>query len=477
VQDGSEASGAAGQGLVLLIEDEQVVRSALRDRLVRRGFEVEEAELAAQARARANGPAPKLVLLDLQLPDGHGLDVLPLLREQWPDTPVIVMTGHGSIEIAVEAMQKGAANFVQKPINFAELDIGIEKALETYRLRARVEEDQSRNRERYGFENIVAESPAMRRVVEQARIVVRESRATTILVLGESGTGKGLLASAMHYASGRASQPFLKVTCSAIPESLLEAELFGHERGAFTDAKERRRGVFESADGGTVFLDEIGDMPPSLQAKLLGILEDKSFRRIGSRRPIHVDVRVVAATHRDLAAAVDEGRFRQDLFYRLNVVPITIPPLRERREDILPLARRFLEDLNRSLGRRFDGIAPEAEELLVRHSWLGNVRELRNAIERAMLFASGGRLNAEDIFLDAGVRPAKEGGGARGTPQEFTLPPGGVNLEQHEMELVRQAMERTGRNQSRAAALLGLSRDQIRYRLEKMGLIGRKDSR
>ncbi|MHC4937476.1 MAG: sigma-54-dependent transcriptional regulator [Planctomycetota bacterium] len=473
MRDEAEAPGAAGHGLVLLIEDEPVVRSALRNQLVRQGYQVEEADLAAKARRRADGSAPALVLLDLQLPDGHGLDLLPHLRLQWPETPVIVMTGHGSIEIAVEAMRQGAANFVQKPINFGELSIAIDQAIETSKLRARVAEDQNRASQKYGFEKIVARSPAMKKVIEQARIVVRESRATTILILGESGTGKGLLASAMHFASQRKTQPFLKVTCSAIPETLLEAELFGHERGAFTDAKERRRGVFEAADGGTVFLDEIGDMPQSLQAKLLGILEDKSFRRIGSQQPIHVDVRIIAATHRDLARAVDEGRFRQDLFYRLNVVPLTIPPLRERREDIVPLARHFVAELNRSLGRQIAEIAPDAEAMLLQHSWMGNVRELRNAIERAMLFASGGRIGASDLFLDAGVRPPAEPGPER-TSARFTLPPDGVNLEQHEMELVRQAMERTGQNQSRAAALLGLSRDQIRYRLEKMGLLGKR---
>jgi DNA-binding NtrC family response regulator len=473
VQDELEAPGATGRGLVLLVEDEPVVRSALRNQLVRQGYEVEEADLAAKARRRADGPAPALVLLDLQLPDGHGLDLLPHLRLQWPETPVIVMTGHGSIEIAVEAMRQGAANFVQKPINFGELSIAIDQAIETNRLRVRVAEDQNRASQRFGFESIVAHSPAMKRVLEHARIVVRESRATTILILGESGTGKGMLASAMHFASMRKAQPFMKVTCSAIPETLLEAELFGHERGAFTDAKERRRGVFEAADGGTVFLDEIGDMPQALQAKLLGILEDKSFRRIGSQHPVHVDVRVVAATHRDLARAVDEGHFRQDLFYRLNVVPLTIPPLRERREDIVPLARHFVAELNRSLGRKFVEISSDAEDLLVQHSWMGNVRELRNAIERAMLFASGGRIDAQDLFLDAGVRQSVE---ERRSPrsERFTLPPDGVNLEQHEMELVRQAMERTGQNQSRAAALLGISRDQIRYRLEKMGLIGKR---
>ncbi|MEM8883806.1 MAG: sigma-54 dependent transcriptional regulator [Planctomycetota bacterium] len=464
-----EATRAASQGRVLLIEDEPVVRSALRNQLAREGFEVEEADCAARALACAEGEAPTLVLLDLQLPDGHGLDLLPQFRRRWPAVPVIVMTGHGSIEIAVEAMRQGAAYFVEKPIHFSELVVSIQQAVDTGRLREQVAEDQARRSERYAFENIIAESPAMQRVLEQARIVVRESRPTTILVLGESGTGKGMLASAMHYASTRADKPFLKVTCSAIPETLLEAELFGHERGAFTDAKERRRGVFEAADGGTVFLDEIGDMPPALQAKLLGVLEDKSFRRIGSQSPIHVDVRVVAATHRNLNERVEGGLFRQDLYYRLNVVPLTLPPLRERREDILPLARHFIDELNRSLGRRFTGIAPEAEARLLGHSWMGNVRELRNVIERAMLFASSGRLEAADLFLDSGMQASSVE-----ASHSYTLPPDGINLEKHEQELVRQAMARTGNNQSRAATLLGLSRDQIRYRLEKMGLLGKR---
>ena len=316
----------------------------------------------------------------------------------------------------------------------------------------------------------------MKGVIHQAQTVAR-SPASTVLLLGESGTGKGLIARAIHYASLRSSEPFLTVTCSAIPEPLLEAELLGHERGAFTDAKARRRGVFEAADGGTVFLDEIGDMPLALQAKLLGVLEDRAFSRIGSTDTVHVDVRIVAATHRDLDRHVAESKFREDLLYRLRVVPIVIPPLRERQADIAPLATSFIRRFNSEFGRNLEGLAPSAEEALKGHAWPGNVRELRNVIERAMLFASGEKLKADDLMLDPGYRPrgaqpvtAPAGGAPVQQIDPFLLPPEGIRLDELEVKLVRQAMERAGGNKSRAAKILGISRDQIRYRLEKMGM-------
>ena len=455
---------------MLIVEDEEIVRSTMRAYLEHNGFVVAEAGTLAAARVSMREQRPSLVLLDLQLPDGDGLDLLTTIKKDWPEMPVVVMTGHGSIETAVTAMRRGADNFIQKPLHFDQLLVSLRQALKTGELRRRVAEDVQRTAARYRFEDIVADSPSMHAVIKQARIVVAESRATTLLLLGETGTGKGLLAGAIHYASTRAREPFQKVICSAIPESLLEAELFGHERGAFTDAKQQRRGVFEAADRGTVFLDEIGDMPVALQSKLLGILEDRSFRRIGGSSLIEVDVRIIAATHRDLQKAVADGSFREDLYYRLNVVPLTIPPLRERHDDILPLARSFVEEFNRGLGRRVGGIADDAEARLLEYPWPGNVRELRNVIERAMLFSSCETLSAADLFLDMGTRPQPvapaPGGGAR-----LALPREGLNLEEHERDLVRQAMEFTGDNQSRAAALLGISRDQIRYRLEKMGAL------
>ena len=465
-----------GRESILIVDDEAIVRRALREQLQEEGYDVEEAQNVAEARERLKQPGPSLVLLDLQLPDGNGLDLIPLVRTHWRDTPAIVMTGHGSVETAVRAIKMGAFSYLQKPLNPEELSVLLRQAIETNRLVQRAEEQRRREAERCSFSTIIAESPEMKRVLEETRIVT-ESPAATILLLGESGTGKGLVASAIHYASTRAANPFIKVTCSAIPETLLEAELMGHEKGAFTDAKAQRRGVFESADSGTVFLDEIGDMPLSLQAKLLGVLEDRSFSRVGGTQRIYVDVRLIAATHRDLDQAVEEGRFREDLLYRLHVVPIVIPALRDRTEDIVPLAESFRVKFNREFGRQVEGFDPAAIAYLEGHDWPGNVRELRNAVERAMLFSRDKVLTKDNLLLETGYRPRL--GRAKPAPAgtSFVLPPDGIQLNEFEQELVRQAMNRAGGNQSRAAALLGISRDQIRYRLDKMGLLkgsGRK---
>ncbi|MHC4339266.1 MAG: sigma-54-dependent transcriptional regulator [Planctomycetota bacterium] len=454
---------------ILIIDDEPALRLGLSETLRAERYDAEEVDSCAATRERLRGPAPSLVLLDLQLTDGSGVELLPGLRQAWPDAPVVMMTAHASVDAAVLAMQRGAYTFLQKPLNTDELLVVLRQALEASRLRRQIEDRRRRKSEQFGFERIVARSGAMKKVLAQSRTVAR-SPASTVLLLGESGTGKGLIARAIHYASDRASNPFLTVTCSAIPEPLLEAELLGHEKGAFTDAKARRRGVFEAADGGTVFLDEIGDMPLSLQAKLLGVLEDRTFTRIGSTDSIHVDVRIIAATHRDLDRHVAEGRFREDLLYRLRVVPIVIPPLRERMADIGPLAETFIRRFNTEFGRNVGKLAPEAEEMLKTHPWPGSVRELRNVIERAMLFAESEELRAGDLLLDAGYRPrapSVPAASAKGG-NPFVLPPDGLRLDDLENQLVRQAMERAGGNKSRAAKILGISRDQIRYRLEKM---------
>jgi len=456
---------------ILIVDDEPAMRLGLGEQLRGSGHAVEELPDLASLRRRLEGPPPSALLLDLQLTDGTGTDAIPWVRQQWPQSPIIMMTAHGSIQSAVEAMRLGAFSYLQKPLNADELRAVLAQALETGRLLQQAEDRRVRNSERFSFESIVAKSPAMRRVLEQSRTVAR-SPATTVLLLGESGTGKGLVARAIHFASARAAAPFLTVTCSAIPEPLLEAELLGHEKGAFTDAKARRRGVFEAADGGTVFLDEIGDMPLTLQAKLLGVLEDRAFSRIGSTETIRVDVRIIAATHRDLERHVAEGKFREDLLYRLRVVPIVIPALRDRPEDVVPLARSFLQRFAAEFGREVRTFTPDAEEVLKAHSWPGNVRELRNAIEHAMLFARGDSITADMLVLDPGYRPrghAEEP--ARGAPpaDPFLLPPGGLRLDELEEKLVRQALDRAGGNKSRAAKILGISRDQIRYRLEKMG--------
>lgn len=451
---------------VLLVDDEPAVRLGLGAQLRERGFLVDECEDLAALRRRLHEAPPAAILLDLQLPDGSGISMLPLLKETWPETPVVMMTAHGSVQSAVEAMRKGAVTYLQKPLNLEELFAVLAQAIRTATLLRQSEDRRQRETERFGLEAIVAESPAMRRVLDQARTVA-QSRASTVLLLGESGTGKGLIARAIHYASSRAASPFLTVTCSAIPEPLLEAELLGHEKGAFTDAKQRRRGVFEAADGGTVFLDEIGDMPLALQAKLLGVLEDRAFSRVGGTETVHVDVRIVAATHRDLDELASDGRFREDLLYRLRVVPIVIPALRERPADVMPLARSFVRRFNAEFGRRVEGFTPEAESRLLSHDWPGNVRELRNVIERAMLFARGSVLGPDDLVVDVGYRPRGATAATSGA-DPFTLPANGLRLEELEENLVRQALERAGGNKSRAAKFLGISRDQMRYRVEKM---------
>ena len=456
-------------GRILIIDDEPALQLGLSQQLRGEGYATDEAGTLAAARKCLRGAPATAVLLDLQLPDGSGLSLLPELGRQWPETPVILMTAHGSIESAVEAMKLGAYTYLQKPLNTAELFAVLEQAAQTGRLMRQAEERTRRRVRRFALDTIIAKSRGMNEVLEQIRTVA-SSPASTVLLLGESGTGKGLLARALHYASDRARDPFLTVTCSAIPEPLLEAELLGHEKGAFTDAKAQRRGVFEAADGGTVFLDEIGDMPLALQAKLLGVLEERSFSRIGGTDQVTVDVRIVAATHRDLDRHVHEGRFREDLLYRLRVVPIVIPPLRERTADILPLARSFIERFNTEFGRKVGDLTPDAKAALKAYSWPGNVRELRNVIERAMLFAHGETLDASELlvrpqYAPRGAAPAAPAGAAEAP---FRLPEDGIRLERLEQQLVLQALERTGGNKSRAAKLLGLSRDQMRYRLDKM---------
>jgi DNA-binding NtrC family response regulator len=455
---------------LLIVDDDPALRLGLGASLQTEGYTVQEADSLAAARGRLRHAPPAAVLLDLQLTDGTGLELLPALKESWPDVPVVMMTAHGSIDSAVLAMQRGAYTYLQKPLHTEELFVVLRQALENGRLRRQAADRRRRKRDAFSFDRIIARSSAMRKVLDQAGRVA-ESPASTVLLLGESGTGKGMVARAIHYASDRAGEPFQNVTCSAIPEPLLEAELLGHEKGAFTDAKARRRGVFEAADGGTVFLDEIGDMPLSLQAKLLGVLEDRSFSRIGSTETIRVDVRIIAATHRDLDRHVGEGRFREDLLYRLRVVPIVIPSLRERLADVLPLAESFIQRFNREFSRDVERLTSDAEETLKNYSWPGNVRELRNVIERAMLFAQGRELAAADLMLDPGYRPRGPVVPAPAAPRgsdPFVLPAEGIRLDELEDQLVRQAMERAGGNKSRAAKILGISRDQIRYRLDKM---------
>ncbi len=446
---------------ILVVDDEPLIRWSLTSRLAQEGYRVLEAENAAQAHERRR-EGVDLVLLDYRLPDADGLAVLKKIKETSPDTLVIMLTAHSSVELAVEAMKQGAFHYANKPFDVEEIVLLVERALETTRLRREVRTLRATQARPFSVNRIVGESA----VVQEVRALLQKiaaSPASTVLLTGESGTGKDLAAKVIHYASARANQPFMNITCSALPETLLESELFGHERGAFTGADRQKRGLIESADGGTVFLDEIGEMVPALQAKLLRFLEEKTFKRVGGSQDLRVDVRVIAATNRTLEDEVRKGHFREDLYYRLNVVPIVLPPLRQRADDIPLLLDHYVESYNVEFRKRVRRIAPEAMARLKAYPWPGNVRELRNAVERAMLLTDDEELTLEHFPLGGGLAAARLGEGV-------ALPAAGIDLEQLERSLVIQALERSGWNQTRAAALLGLNRDQIRYRIEKFKL-------
>jgi DNA-binding NtrC family response regulator len=445
---------------ILVVDDEPLIRFALRDGLTTEGYRVIEAGTAADAVAKSR-EGVDLVLLDYRLPDGDGLSVLKQIKEHDPDTLVILLTAHQSVELAVEAMKQGAYHYANKPFNIDEITNLVAKALETTALRREVRSLRESQAQPYSFDRIVGEGPAVSAMKALLKKVAG-SPASTVLLTGESGTGKDLAAKVLHYNSARASKPFMNITCSALPEALMESELFGHERGAFTGADRQKRGLFETADGGTVFLDEIGEMVPGLQAKLLRFLEEKTFKRVGGAVDIKVDVRVIAATNRNLQEEVKQGKFREDLFYRLNVLPILLPPLRERADDIPRLVTFYVDVYNTEFKKKIRGVTAEAMEQITRHPWPGNIRELRNAIERAMLLSDGPTLDTSD-FTAGGAVPVRLG-------DAVELPAGGIDLEQLERSLVVQALERTGWNQTKAATLLGLNRDQIRYRVEKFQL-------
>jgi DNA-binding NtrC family response regulator len=452
---------------ILVVDDERLVRWSLRRALEEARYQVDEAATAREALDAVAREQPDLVLLDFQLPDRTGLDVLRHLRASTPRVPVVMVTAHASVGGAVEAMKEGAYDYLSKPFELDDVLLTVARALEAGRLREEVARQREEGMRSYGVGCIVAGSPAMNEVLRLVQRVA-SSEASTILILGESGVGKGLIARALHAEGAAADRPFMHITCTALPETLLESELFGHEKGAFTDAKIQKKGLFELAEGGSVFLDEIGDLSQALQGKLLRFLEDKVFRRVGGTRDIRVNVRILAATNKDLGQEVAAGRFRRDLYFRLKVIPIEIPPLRERREDVLPLARAFIRHFDAELRKSVRGLDPAAERLLEAYHWPGNVRELRNAIERAVLLTEGETVGPTDLPLEirngSGPRDAAEASAG------FRLPAGGVRLDELERDLLRQALERARGNRTRAGRLLGINRDGIRYRIQKFGL-------
>ncbi|MBI5763044.1 MAG: sigma-54-dependent Fis family transcriptional regulator [Planctomycetes bacterium] len=449
---------------ILIIEDEKLIRWSLRQRFQEEGLGVEEAEDGASGLSMVGNQIFDLVMLDYKLPDMTGLDVLRQIREHDGDIVVVMMTAFSSVENAVEAMRLGAYDYVSKPFKMDELMLTVVKALQTTALRREVRDFRAQMKDKFGFSRILGQCESMTRLFALIHDVAA-SGTSTVFLRGESGTGKDLVARAVHYNSDRAARPFMNITCTAITETLLESELFGHERGAFTDARQQKKGLLELADGGTVFLDEVGDMPPTLQAKLLRFLEEKSFRRVGGVKDIEVDVRVIAATNRDVNKLISEGRFREDLYFRLNVIGIDLPPLRERGNDVRLIAEYFTDVYAREFRKPIQSLTPDAIDKLMRYNWPGNVRELRNTIERAVLLSKGPDITAQDLVVGQSNQTD-----TAPTSSLVKLPPGGMTLAELEEDLIRQALVATHYNQTRAAKMLGISRDQLKYRIDRYGL-------
>lgn len=447
---------------ILVADDHDALRRGLALALSTAGHDVEEAANGNAALEKLHEGYFDVVVSDLKMGGSDGLDVLRTTKSLHPTVSVILMTAFGSVTTAVEAMKHGAFDYVQKPFEIEEMEVKIEKALELRRLRHELDYLRTERQESYEFEKIVGASEPLRRVLDVVRKVAKSN--STVLIHGETGTGKELIAGAIHHNSLRAARNFVKVNCAALQENLLESELFGHEKGAFTGADRQRIGRFEQADGGTLFLDEIGDMSPSTQAKILRVLQEHEFERLGGTRTIRVDVRLIAATNRDLPAMVGAGAFREDLYYRLNVVSIQTPPLRERKEDILPLAMTFLRRFGNELKKRLDGLDPEAQKLLMRYNWPGNIRELENAIERAALLAEQGLVRSDDLrlgdFQSAGTRESSV----------VRIPPTGIPLEEIERQSLTEALKMANWVQKDAADLLSISPRVMNYKIKTLGI-------
>jgi two-component system response regulator AtoC len=457
---------------ILIVDDERTLARSIKLFLADHGYDAEVAESGERALELLEDLRPDLVFLDVCLPGLSGVELLKRIKDYDPNIAVIIMTAYGSIEGAVEAIKLGAFDYLKKPIDLDELRLFADRALEASRLRQELTYYKQRESRELPLKGIIAKCQAMREVVARIQQIAALEETPPILITGETGTGKGLVARTIHTQSRRASASFIEVNCTALPGTLMEAELFGYERGAFTDAKESKMGLFEAAGGGFLFLDEVGDIELSLQGKLLRAIEERTVRRVGGLRDRRVDVRLVAATHRDLESEVKAGRFRKDLYYRLAVITIDLPPLRERGEDILLLAEHFLSGFNAKYGKAIREIDDRAARSLLEYPWPGNVRELSHVIERAVLWSPGGRLELEQLPLShaaagkfSGPQPAGD------VPHLFdSLPTEGIALAEWERSLIERALRQAGGNQTKAARLLGVTRDTLRYRMKKFGL-------
>ncbi len=437
---------------ILVVDDEEIVRSSLVDWLREDGYHAEAASDGFEALQKLKERPWDIALVDLKMPKMDGLELMERMKEVDPDIQVIIITAYATVHTAVQAMKKGAYDYLVKPFNPEEISLLIERLIQSKELAREVSFLRKELTKQYRFHDLVSKSPKMQQVFEFARTVAKSN--SNILILGESGTGKELLARAIHNESPRANGPFVAVSCVALPETLLESELFGHEKGAFTDAITQKKGKFELAHGGTLFLDEIGDISPKLQLALLRVLEEREFTRVGGTQPIRVDVRIIAATNRDLKRAVDEGQFRDDLYYRLNVISIKIPPLRERREDIPLLAQHFVEKFNIELGKRVERISEEAMKKLMAYHWPGNVRELENVIERAMVITKGSVIRPEEIQL----------------PTEETPPVEDKSLRAVERAHILRVLEENNWNVQRSAQILGIDRVTLYNKMKRYGI-------
>ena len=453
-------------GKILIVDDDRFVRMALVEALRAWQYETVEADSVASAKKMFADEEPGIVLLDIDLPDGSGLDVLNEVKEINPDTIAVMITGNVDVGNTVAALRGGAHDFIGKPVRLEELRVTLRNALETHSLRREVKHARTERARGFSFSEIVGESEPMKKAMELGRRVA-ESDVSSILLNGETGTGKDLFARAIHFASERTKAPYLAINCAALPANLIESELFGYEKGAFTDAKARKEGLFEQAQGGTIFLDEIGEMELSLQAKLLRVLEEGSFRRVGGLKDIKLDARVIAASNRNLKQESEAGNFRLDLYFRLSVIQVDIPPLRERGSDVILLAEYYIDKVNQKRrGKPLKGLSSDVDRIFRGYRWSGNVRELRNIIERASILEDGEVVTSAHLPADM-LANGTNGGGAGAAV--VVLPTEGVALETVEFELARQAIERTGGNLTRAAKLLDISRDQLRYKLRKAG--------